>query len=498
MTSPISGPEGGGGQSPRPLEMRGSWVFAFVPIVCFIACCVALFAHYKAFDMVGLAAGGVVSLLIGALFAKDYSAFWDAVMRGIASPTAVTIIVILFVIGIFSEMVRVTDLSSGFVWIGNELGLSGTTIVVFTFVAVCLIAMATGSSIGTMFTAFPIFFPGGVALGADPALLAGAIISGGIFGDNLAPISDTTIISASTQRFRTRAGVADIAGVVRSRARYSLVAAAIAAGLFIAFGALAGEGSVDGALADAPSAKPLIMLLPVALLLMTAFITRDIFKAITVGLVAGTATGLLSGLIGTADVVGVTDGALTGFVAIGVQHIIGTVALVIAVFGIMGVLNAAGVLDRVIDGLLASRWVHSPRGAEISIGLGITATTAMFGGVNSASMMTFGPVADDIGARVGLHPYRRCNVMDCFAMGLSCVIPFVSAFLFIGTLLTTGYDHVQPQSAVDLFPAVLYPLALTVVMAIAVLTGWGRTFEGPDGEPLRSPARTAVTAADPA
>ncbi|KAA1380950.1 Na+/H+ antiporter NhaC family protein [Aeromicrobium fastidiosum] len=477
----------------RPwLEMRGSWLFAFVPVVCFVISCVALFAHYKAFDLTGLAAGGIVSLLIGALFAKDYSGFWDAVMRGIASPTSVTIIVILFVIGMFSELVKVTNLSSGFVWIGNEVGLNGTTIVVFTFLAVCLIAMATGSSIGTMFTAFPIFFAGGIGLGADPALLAGAIISGAIFGDNLAPISDTTIISASTQRFRTKEGSADIAGVVRSRARYSLVAAAIAAALFLVLAALHGNGSTSGDVADSASAKPLIMLVPVALLMITSFITRDIFKAITVGLITGIATGLLSGLIHGGDVVGVKDGALTGFIASGVQNIIGTVALVIAVFGIMGVLTAAGVLDRAIGALLSSGWVHTPRGAEVAIGLGITATTAMFGGVNSASMMTFGPVADDIGSRVGLHPYRRCNVMDSFAMGLSCVIPFVSAFLFIGTLLTTGYDGVQPLTALDLFPAVLYPLSLTVVMVVAVATGWGRTFEGPDGTPVRDPRDAAV------
>src|SRR5699024_11816066 len=90
-------------------------------------------------------------------------------------------------------------------------------------------AMATGSSIGTMFTAFPIFYPAGVLLGADPAMLAGAIVSGAIFGDNLAPISDTTIISASTQRYRHRDGSADIGGVVTSRARYALVAALLAA-----------------------------------------------------------------------------------------------------------------------------------------------------------------------------------------------------------------------------------------------------------------------------
>src|SRR5690606_6786117 len=96
--------------------------------------------------------------------------------------------------------IKVTDVSSGFVWLASTIGVGSATFTLFTFVAVCVISMSTGSSIGTMFTAFPIFYPAGVLIGADPTLLAGAIISGAVFGDNIAPISDTSIISASTQR----------------------------------------------------------------------------------------------------------------------------------------------------------------------------------------------------------------------------------------------------------------------------------------------------------
>lgn len=41
--------------------------------------------------------------------------------------------------------------------------------------------------------------PFGAALGCDVPLMAGAILSGAIFGDNLAPVSDVAIISAMTQ-----------------------------------------------------------------------------------------------------------------------------------------------------------------------------------------------------------------------------------------------------------------------------------------------------------
>lgn len=42
-------------------------------------------------------------------------------------------------------------------------------------------------------------YPAGIVLGANPAAVMGAIISGAAFGDNVSPVSDTTIVSAATQ-----------------------------------------------------------------------------------------------------------------------------------------------------------------------------------------------------------------------------------------------------------------------------------------------------------
>lgn len=463
------------------LIFRGGWLMAFVPIAIFLVMCVQFFVVFKAFDMTALAMSGILALLVGAAFAKNYSSFWDAVMRGIGSPTSVTIVVILLVIGMFSELVKVTNVSSGFVWLGDSIGVSGGAFTAFAFITVGLVAMATGSSIGTMFTAFPIFYPAGVLLGADPSFLAGAIVSGAILGDNVAPISDTTIISSSTQKFRRKQGVADISGVVSSRVRYALTAAGISAVLFLILGG--GTPSAGGNTLAAEVATPasLIMLIPVAIMLATAFVTRNIFKAVSVGLVLGGLTGLLFNLITPDQIIGVTEGTPSGLLISGVAGMLGTVALVISVFGIMGVLNEAGVLDRVVDSLVRGRLARTPRGAEAAIGIGISATTLLFGGVNSASMMTFGPVADEIGSRVNLHPYRRANVMDCFALGLSSVVPFLSAYLFIGALLTGGHEGIPSLATTQIFPAMLYPLTITLVMIFAVWTGWGRRFEGPDG-----------------
>ncbi|MFF3057784.1 Na+/H+ antiporter NhaC family protein [Streptomyces sp. NPDC057909] len=486
-------------ESPPPMSadnhlvFRGGKALAFLPVAVFLGFCVVFFVVFKTFDMTALAAGGVVALLVGALFAKPYSAYWSAVTRGIGSSTAVTIVMILFCVGLMSALIKETNVSGGFVWLAEFLGVDGGTFTLFTFVAVCIISMSTASSIGTMFTAFPIFYPAGVFLGAEPAFLAAAIISGAIFGDNVAPISDTTVISSSTQAFRRKTGTADIAGVVRNRARFAFTAAALAAvGFFVlgSSGRSSNSAHSQELLEQAANPLALVMLIPVALMLTVALLTRDIFKAVTIGLATGIVTGLASGLLTPEGVIGVRDGAPTGFLISGVGDMLSVIALVVAVFGIMGVLTDAGILDWLVGALTGSRLSRTPRGAEFAIGIGISVTTLLFGGVNSAAMLTFGPVADKIGARVGLHPYRRAVVMDCFAMGIAAIVPVLSAYLFIGAQLTTGFKGVPALATTEIFVAMLYPLVLTVVLVVAAATGWGRRFEGPDGVELKRPERT--------
>jgi Na+/H+ antiporter NhaC len=374
--------------------------------------------------------------------------------------------------------------------------MGGGVFVAVTFVMVCVISMATGSSFGAMFTAFPIFYPAGVLLGADPVLLAGAVLSGALFGDNLAPISDSTIVSASTQRYRRREGVAEIGGVVRSRARYALVAAGISGVLFLLLGLLLADDGTSAA-AGGGQGKPLglVMVVPIIVLLLVAFWKRDIFLAATVGLLVGIATGLVTGLLSPSDIASANDdGTPGGFLVVAISNMLPMVGLGVVVFGIIGVLQGAGVFDLIVDLVGRSPRTHTPLGSELAIGLGAAATTAVFAGVNSPAMLMYGPVADRLGAAVQLHPYRRANVMDCFTLGIGAVIPVGSVFLLIASQLTQGHGKGVPEmSAVSIFAAAFYPLVLTVVMFVAVLTGWGRRFEGENGAELREPpAREAV------
>ncbi len=487
-TAPTALDAQGESGSDGTLTFRIGIAGAFVAPAIFLAGVVAFFMVFGVFDMNALTASGLAGLLIAGLFARSYSRFWEHIIAGVSSRNSVVLLLILLVVSMVAAMITQSDVAGGFVWLAGQLGIGGGVFVAVTFVLSCVISMSTGTSFGTMFTAFPIFYPAGVLLGADPVLLAGAILSGAIFGDNLAPISDSTIVSASTQRYRRKEGVAEVGGVVRSRARYALVAAGLSAVLFLALGLVRAPGASAAASVGDGDGNPLslIMVIPVAVLLGVAFWKRDIFLAATMGLLSGIVIGLVTGVLSPADIMSVgEDGAPGGFLVTGVADMLPLVGLAIVIFAIVGVLQGAGVFDLIVDLVARSERSSGPVRAELGIGIGAAAAAALFAGVNSPSMLMFGPVADKLGARAQLHPYRRANVMDGFTLGIGAVVPVASVFLLISSQLTQGYDGVPELTALSIFTASFYPLILTAVMVVAVLTGWGRRWEGENGVELR-------------
>ena len=472
------------------LEFRGGKALALIPLLLFVFICIELFVVLKVFEMEGLCMGAIIALMIGSFFSKNWGQYWEAVVKGMASPMMNTLALILLVVGIFAKLMSRGGVAQGFVWLGDSLGIQGGMFVVFTFFATAVISTATGTSIGTLFSGFPILYPSGILLGADPLILAGAILSGAIFGDNVAPISDTTIASATSQSYVNRKGTADIGGVVATRMKYALVAGLIACVLFYILG---GNGEADVAgkeiLAQYMNPKGLLMLIPVVVLLTVSVYKRNLFIAVTWGIVTGTVLGLATGILTPADIISVKDGGLQGFAIDGIKNMLGTVGYLYGIAGIMGILQESGMMDAIIDGMLRSKFSQSVIGAELIIGFGTMISSICLGAANGPAIIMYGPIAERIGQAKKLHPYRRANMMDGFASTLPVIIPFTSAFIFIVIAcvqgLMTDYSFIQPINPLHLAGVTFHCIALFIVLMFSVISGWGRRYEGPNGEEVK-------------
>ena len=96
------------------------------------------------------------------------------------------------------------------------------------FLLASVMAFATGTSWGTFSIMIPIAVPMAVSMDADIALVIGAVISGGIFGDHCSPISDTTIISSM-------ASDCEVVEHVKTQLPYALISGVITFVLFFVF-----------------------------------------------------------------------------------------------------------------------------------------------------------------------------------------------------------------------------------------------------------------------
>lgn len=471
----------------KKLTFRGGIIAAFIPLIIFCVGVIAIFVTWFALDFNAVAMMAILGLVVGSLFCKNFAEYWEAAGRGMANEVCIYTLLILFVVGMFGALIKACSVSNGFVWLAYNINLKGGAFAVFVFVATCIVSTATGSSFSALYSCFPIFYPAAVLLGCKPPIIAGLILSGAIFGDNLAPISDTTILSASVQEYKSHPGTsADIGGCVATRFKYSITAGIAASVVYalIAGGYDMGEGASEYLLASMDP-KPLIMLVPVLTMLIISIKTRNIFKAIVTGIIFGTIVGLLFGLIGPQDILWCSGGAMSGFLYSGFTGMIGVVLIILCLNGVMGVMEEAGALDAMVDAIMKSKLSRTTRGTELLLAITQTLITTVMGGAQDPAIITMGPVFNRVGQEKKLHPYRRANLLDGFSNSLAVTVPFLSCYVFLTAQLTEGYDFIEPLSTFEVSTGMVYTMFLFIALLMSVITGWGRIYEGPDGEMMK-------------
>ena len=148
----------------------------------------------------------LVGVILTSFFAKDWNEYWGVISKGMLKPSVAMFVLIFTIVGIFAKMVAKSNVAGGVIWLASATGVEGTLFTAFVFVACCILSTGSGSSMATVLTLGPPLYPAGVILGADPFLLTGALVAGANFGDNLAPVSDTTIVSAAGQTYQHKEG----------------------------------------------------------------------------------------------------------------------------------------------------------------------------------------------------------------------------------------------------------------------------------------------------
>ena len=189
--------------------------------------------HY--YSMKGLSFAAAVSLFAGFFLCREKDRHWDSVVHGLAQYGNSRLIFVFMVIGIFSKLMNTGGIGDGFIWLSLKLGISRSGFVVFSFLASAMISMGAGAPIAAMFAVIPIFYPPGILLGANPAMLAGALISGIFFGDAISPSSQVINTTVMIQHDGVTGQPADLLKTLRMRTPYILAAGGAAMVVYLIF-----------------------------------------------------------------------------------------------------------------------------------------------------------------------------------------------------------------------------------------------------------------------
>jgi len=237
-----------------------------------------------------------------------------------------------------------------------------------------LVSLSTGSSWSTTATVGIALMGIGQTIGLNPAIVAGAVISGAYFGDKLSPLSDTTNLAPAM------AGT-DLFTHIRYMLYTTIPSLIIALILFTILGWNAGDAAMDAAeiatvqslLKESFTITPWLFVVPIGVIILIAR-KIDALVAITIGIFGGLVMALLfqSSLLeslgsGQFPMYEVAMRSVYGSIAISSDHpilsdllstsgmsgMLGTVWLILSAMAFGGAMEAAGFLATITSAIVS-------------------------------------------------------------------------------------------------------------------------------------------------
>lgn len=449
------------------LEFRGGVVGTIIPFLVLFVGIIILALSGRALPM-AFWVPALAAILVALILAKSPTRCAEELVKGMASEMVAIMMMAWFLAGIVAQILKEAGLVDGLIWLCVSSNVSPRLFTLLVFILGCTMSTATGTAIGTVIALTPIIYPVGAAIGCNGAVLCGAIVSAAYFGDNIAPVSDTTIASAYTQ------GVG-VATVVRSRLKYALIAAAGAAVLFFITGSSGQAGSYDAAALGALKPNGLIMLLVPAILIFLMFRGLHLIVALMSSAVIALALGLIAGLITPAQIliIDLNSFSVGGLLVDGIMGLVDIAIFAFMLMGLINLLDKGGFFAWLINRL--SSMTKTPRSSEITIQI-LNIILNMLTVANTITIVMLGPLSKKtLVQRHHITRDRSANMLDATSCAAMCLIPYgfapMLAFMFAaGSGASVNFSLIH----VSLFA--YHGWTLMAVMFFASISGWGRTF----------------------
>ncbi|QIZ75433.1 Na+/H+ antiporter NhaC family protein [Ferrimonas lipolytica] len=364
------------------------------------------FAFYQLSPVVAILPAIILGLVLSKQRLNDSI---ETFMKGIGDQNIIAMCLIYLLAGAFAAVAKATGgvdatVALGLTFIPASLLLPGI------FLISAFIATAMGTSMGTIAAVAPVALGIAEQSGIDTAVMAGAVLSGAIFGDNLSIISDTTIAATRTQG-------AQMKDKFRENLRVAVPTAIIVMVLFAL--------STGGQVALEPQQIELAKVLPYLAILILAVSGLNVFLVLSIGILLAGGTALVGGDYGF-----MTFGQdiYKGFT--NMQEIF---LLSMLVGGLAALMKQQGGIAW-LTGRIAN-WIGnttSPKAAELGMGALVAATNVCVAN-NTVSIIVAGPVAKELSEEHDVSPKRAAATLDIFSCIIQGLIPYGAQALLLAS-----------------------------------------------------------------
>lgn len=408
-------------------------------------------------------------MMFGGLRGITFNAMRDQMASGVLS--GIGAIYLFSFIGLLVSALMMSGAIPTLMYYGFDL-ISPRIFYLSAFVLCSIIGVTLGSGFTTCATAGVAFIGMAAAFNANPSIVAGAVVSGALFGDKMSPLSDTTGIAASI------VGI-DLFDHIRNMMFTTVPAWIITAALFLMLTgdvANADLGNISAmqqqlvrsGLVHGYALLPLVLLLVLAVCKVNAIYTIicTVIASLIVTYMHSTPTLKQLGewfFSGYKPAAGLDLGAVGKLVARGgMESMFFSQTIIILALSLGGLLGGLGVLPALLDGV--KHLLTNAGRATFAAAMTATGINVLIG-EQYLSLLLTGNTFQPLYKRLGLHPRNLSRTIEDAGTVINPLVPWSVYGVFL-----TGILGVPVISYVPYAFFCYLSLLLTLVFGFTGLT----------------------------
>lgn len=409
---------------PNEPAPKGNFV-GLMPLIFFLVLYISSGIITGSFDnmplLVAMMLASIVAFLLKGDNRKDtFNDKLTVFFKGAGQETMILMIIIFLLAGAFYYVTKsmhavetITDI--GLTYLPKSFLVPGV------FILGCILSFAMGTSMGTVAALMPIAASIAQMAHISMPLMAGVVVSGAMFGDDLSLISGSAIVSAKTQG-------------VTIFDKFKTNAIMVVPAVFITIALLM---TVHVGHADISSLGTIhwLNILPYIVVIALSFMNINVLIVLLMGIVTATVIGIS---VGSFDFIGALDSIHKGMLSMADISLIS-----IVVGGLAALMTHMGGIQWLLNKI--TKHAHGALGGKFAIAALILLLDLITTN-NTVSIMIAGPISKDLSETYRISKSYTASILDVFSCVGQGLIPYGGQLLMAGAIAQVSAASIVPYS----------------------------------------------------